>query len=370
MRVTWDRVLAWRLRRQFLESPTTAHAEEVVGRLCGVQAQVAAPAATAVGIRQKDPEPDGIEHALSERSLLKTWSMRGTLHLLPARDAANYLSVIASARTWEKPAWQRAFGATPRQVADLVEAVAELLDGRVLTRDELVSHLVRDPRFSSLEEQLRSGWGTLLKPLAWQGALCHGPKDGNATTFTRPASFVPDWPGIPDPDEAAPAVIAAYLGAHGPATPEMLDAWLTRNSLRKAPLRRWFADMGDRLTEVDVAGRSAYLLTEHAEELADTRPQGTVRLLGAFDQYVLGAGTKETEVLPGHHRSKVSRTAGWISPVVVLDGRIVGTWELDGGRVTVSLFPDAQQPPWEEVEAEVSRIARAGGHGELELRSA
>lgn len=368
MEVTWDQVLAWRLKRQFLEMRGGAGAEEIVGRLCGVQAQVASAAEVALGVRQAEPRSDALRRGLEDRVLVKTWAMRGTLHAVRSSEVASYLSLIASARTWTKPVWQRSFGATPKDVAALVEAVSTILDGAVLTRDELVTALVSDGRFSGMEEQLRSGWGALLKPLAWQGALCYGPSQGTKVTFTRPASLLPDWKGLPDPDEAAPTVIASYLGAYGPATPELFDAWLSRNSLRKTVLRAWFADMGDDLTEVRVEGHSAYMLSEHADDLADCAPSTSVRLLGAFDQYVLGPGTKATEMLPATHRGKVSRAAGWISPVLVDGGRITGVWDLTDGEVVVSLFPDADKPSGKALESEVEHIARVNGTNDLTVR--
>lgn len=111
--------------------------------------------------------------------------------------------------------------------------VSAILDGRVLTRDQLVKEIVADKRFVSMERALRSGWGALLKPPASQGALCYGPNRGKAVTFTSPASLIPNWQPPPEPDEAAPAAIASYLSAYGPATPEAFDAWLTRSGHRK-----------------------------------------------------------------------------------------------------------------------------------------
>lgn len=365
MKVTWDQVLAWRLRRQFVDPRGDVRVGEVVSRLCGVQAQVASAAELAVGIRQRTPRIDQIKCGLADRSLVKTWGMRGTLHLFRSGEVGCYLSVIGSARTWTKPVWQRAFGASPKDVADLTEAVSMILDGAVLTRDELVTELVADKRFTGMAEQLRSAWGALLKPLAWQGELCYGPSQGSTITFTRPASLIPGWAGLPEPDEAAPVAIAAYLSAYGPATPEVFDAWLSRNSLPKAALRRWFAEMGDELAEVEVDDRTGYILAKHADELAGCVPSTSVRLLGAFDQYVLGPGTKDTQLLPAQHRSKVSRAGGWISPIVVVDGRIAGVWELADDNVVVSLFPGTETPSIKALEAEAAQVAQASGRGGL-----
>ncbi len=65
-------------------------------------------------------------------------------------------------------------------------------------------------------------------------------------------------------------MIPAYLRAFGPATPERLDAWLTRGASKKAALRSWFANLNDRLATVEVDGKPGFLLAEDVEDLART----------------------------------------------------------------------------------------------------
>jgi hypothetical protein len=360
VRLSWDQVLAWRLRRQYVEPLGDVDAAEIISRLCGVQAQVASAAEFAVAVRQQNPTPEAVGLGIADGSLVKTWAMRGTLHLFRSAEVGDYLSLLAAAQIWVKPAWQRVYGATPKQMEALGEAVSQILDGQVLTRDELVRALVAEGH-AEMEEQLRSGWGSLLKPLAWTGVLCYGPSRGKAVTFTSPASLIPGWKPLPEPDDAAPVAIRGYLGAYGPSTPEVFDAWLSRNSHKKSTLKRWFADLGDELTEVDIEGHRAYLCREHLDELAMTSPTDAVRLLGAFDQYVLGPGTGDTVILPREHRSSVSRTAGWISPIVVAGGRIVGVWDTDNGEVALSLFGDARPPGARQLKAEMKRVAQLSG---------
>ncbi|MFD3427137.1 winged helix DNA-binding domain-containing protein [Nocardia fluminea] len=366
--VGWDQVFAWRLSRQFVAAPTAGSAEDVATRLAGVQAQVASAAEMAVAVRSCAPRALAVGEALAAGTLIKTWAMRGTLHAMVPEQAAAALSLIGSARTWEKPSWQKTFGATPEQVSALVEVVSGVLAGQVLTRDELVDAVLAEPGFAHLGEQLRSGWGAVLKPLAWQGALCHGPARGTKVTFTAPSDLASGWKGVPDPDLAAPTLIRAYLGAYGPATPEAFDAWLSRNSVRKAVLRGWFAAMGDTLTEVDVEGRIGWIASEFADDLAAATLDGGVHLLGPFDQYVLGPGTGDTALLPAEHRSKVSRTAGWISPLVLVDGRIVGTWEQVGDDVVVSTF-DARKISERDLSAAVHQLSEAIGDQRLNVRA-
>jgi hypothetical protein len=359
---TWPQVRAWRLRRHLLDPVTPAAAPDIVRRLCGVQAQVPAAAALAIGLRQTDPLPDAVDRALRDGELVRTWAVRGTLHLLTPDEAGAYLSLLAAGRSWEKGSWVRAFGVTPDEMVALVEAVTDVLDGRVLTREQLVSALGDRLGRADLADQLRSGWGTVLKPVAWQGALCHGPADGNRVTFARPDQLLPTWKGRPEPDDAARVVIPAYLGAHGPATVERFDAWLTRGTTRKPLLRSWFAAVDDRLVTVDVEGTRAHLLADDLDELLATEPAAPdagapVRLLGAFDQYVLGAGTAAPEIIAPHRRQAISRAGGWIAPVVVAGGRVAGTWELDGdGAVEVDLFDDGEPVDPAGLAAAVERV--------------
>ncbi|GAA4504204.1 hypothetical protein GCM10023191_058130 [Actinoallomurus oryzae] len=151
--------------------------------------------------------------------------------------------------------------------------------------------------------------------------------------------------------DPATTVLRAFLGAYGPATPELFDkVWLSRGATRRPVVRSWFAALEGELTEVDVAGERRVMLAAHAEELLAIEPGETVRLLGAFDAYVLGSGTTATEIVPPGRRTEVSRAGGWISPVVLHGGRVAGVWG-DGG---VTLWEDV---PAAVVNAEMSRHA-------------
>jgi hypothetical protein len=100
----------------------------------------------------------------------------------------------------------------------------------------------------------------------------------------------------------------------------------------------------------------AYLMADDVDDLAATEPSETVRLLPGFDQYVLGPGTSAAAVVPPAHRPDVSRAAGWISPIVVAGGRVVGVWEPVDGAAKVQLFDDAPAPPAAALDAEIERV--------------
>ncbi|RFU37386.1 winged helix DNA-binding domain-containing protein [Actinomadura logoneensis] len=343
--VTWAQALAWRMRRQHIETVTDASATEVVRRLAGVQAQVASAAELAVRLRRRDPER--ITGLIAEGALVKTWAMRGTLHLLPAADAPAYLALCGAARTWEKKSWQKNFGATPEDVEAIAEAArTALAPGTPLTREELTAAIIAETGSTHLADVLGSGWGMLLKPLAWMGVLCHGPSQGSRVTFTRPP-----WTSLPPVEDAARAVLRAFLAAHGPATPDTFDAWLLRKASRRKDVRAWF-DAAD-LAQVDVEGTPMSVLPEHLDELLDTPPSTSVRLLGPFDQYILAGGTGSPHLVPPAHRADVSRTAGWISPVVLHRGRVAGVWDAANPTAAPTLF---EPVPSQALAAELTRL--------------
>jgi len=369
-KVTWRQALAWRMHRQLLDPIGRPPVAGVVRRLCGVQAQVASTAELAVRVRRETSRHGEVSRALSEGRLIKTWAMRGALHLITPEEGGAFLSLMAAGRSWERPSWQRYFGVSPKQVHVLRRAVSEALDSSVLTRDELIAAVIAQRGLGHVGEALRSGWGTLLKPLAWQGDLCFGPSRGNRVTFMRPGDASSRWAGVPDPDEGAPAAIVAYFGAYGPATIDAFGNWLAGGWFGKRQLRTWFSELGKRMAEVEVDGEPAHVLAEDLDELVSARPTAAVRLLPGFDQYVLGPGTGDGHVVPAARRGAVSKQSGWISPVVVAGGVVRGTWELDGEWVRVAWFREAGRPPRKALEAEVARhssILDRGLHASISL---
>lgn len=349
--VSLAQVLAWRMKRQHLAKPGRASAVELARVLCGVQAQVQSSAEAAIAVRQAHPKPGEVDRALrDERTLVRCWSVRGTLHLHAAEEAANYGAAVAAIRSWERPSVLRAAGITLAEYTGIIEAVAEVLPGKILSREELTEAVIEHTGSSSVRELLGSSWGNALKPAAWLGLLCHGPSDGNRVTFTSPATWLPTWRPA-TAEEAGPYLLRAYLGTYGPATLEDFGQWLFRNVASVKLLRGWLAGARDDLSEVDVEGKPALIRTEDLDELRNTKPDKQVRLLPGFDQYVIAVNRS---LIPAEHLAKVSRTSGWISPVILHCGRIAGVWKLDGGAFEMDAFEDI---PKKLLDAELERVA-------------
>jgi hypothetical protein len=354
VKLTWPQVLAWRMKRSFLDPVGSASVTEVVRRLCGVQSQVASSADLAIRLRRQSPRPDEVPTAIADGRLIKTWAMRGALHLLPAEDAPTFLAPMSADGLWG--AWQRYLGMTAAEMDALREAMLGALQDGPLTKAELAAAVAAKLGPGPATEALTSSWGGLLTPLAWAGDLCCGPSRDGRVTFTTPSLASSRWPGKADADEAVPHAISAYVRTYGPATVDSLSRWLA-SSAAKRKIRTWFGGLRDQMTEVEVDGESAHVMTDDLDAIVATRPTTAVRLLPGFDQYVLGPGTKDGHVVTPARRPAVSRQAGWISPVVVAGGRVGGTWALDGPEVRVAWFGEAGRPPKRALQAEVARLS-------------
>ena len=122
-------------------------------------------------------------------------------------------------------------------------------------------------------------------------------------------------------------------------------------------LRGWFDALGDQLATVEVEGQGAQVLAEDLDELTGTKPTKAVRLLPGFDQYVLGPGTQDEQLIAPARRAEVSKAAGWIAPTVIARGRVAGTWEVDGDALAVTWFAESGRVPRTALAEEAAHVA-------------
>ena len=243
--LTTDQVLGWRMQRQLLDPIGDLDVRETVRAVAGIQAQVQSSAELGIALRRGAAAVGDTSVAIATGKIMRTWAMRGTLHLLDPVQGGALLALLATSRRWESRAWQANYGLGPAELEELIAIVRNALGGRVLTREEVIETVLDETGSRELEAHMRSGWGGILKPLAWLGHLCNGPSQGGRVTFTRPDTWLPDWRGLPAVPEAARIAIPAYLRAHGPATMATFHAWLARGVCRAAEVRRWFEHVSD-----------------------------------------------------------------------------------------------------------------------------
>ena len=326
--LSWKQVNTWRLAQHGL-SPRLNREDflTAVTRTGGIQAQVMSAAELALGARVDGLSPEEVQTALWEdRTLIKTWAMRATLHLISASEFPLY---VAARSLYETRNWTRYFdyyGITKAQFEAYLAAVPEILGSDPMTREQLAAALAEHTGSPDLHSLVLSkGWGTPLKPLAWRGDLCFGPNHGRNVTFVHPGKWIGKWQSV-EPYAALQEMARRYLRAYGPATPELFARWW---ELRLVPARKLFQSIEEELEPVDVEGWQAIALRETLEPMQRLEMPGGVNLLPLFDAYMMGIGRGADiePLLPEAYQSQVYRPQGWISAVVLVEGYIQGVWE-------------------------------------------
>lgn len=337
---SWDAVLAWRLSRQFLTGPPAGALVPLARRLSGLHAQIGSAAEAAVRLRSDGRiGPEQVRRALAkQRSLVKTWTVRGTLHLVPAADLPLWTGALTAGRKFPRPAsFFRYHGVEPTDLDAIEEVVPEVVSGTPMTREQLARAVVAATGREHLAELLLSGWGALLKKTAAHGGLAFGPPDGQSVTFVSPRAWLGEQEAV-EPAAALAEVLRRYLDVHGPASVDDLTGW---GAFEPRPVRAALEALGDEVVEVGTEEHRGWATRSAAAAMASAEPDGAVRLLGGFDPYVTGSLKQLAQLVPDGRRTAVSRASGWISPVLVDGGRIVGTWtsETKGGRYAVEVTP-------------------------------
>jgi len=259
-----------------------------VGEIGGAQAQLMSAAELQIAVRV-DCSAEDVRKALwNDRALVKTWLMRGTLHLARAEDLPFYTAAMS--RRWIRVSnsWLKFWKITEPELWELVDSIGAALDGKPKTREELIARVGKG-KSEELLEALRSGWGGMLKPAARNGRLCFGPNRGQSVTFVSPREWLPSWQDV-DPEAGIVEMARRYLRAFGPATKlDFVRWWGAWPGVGNAA---WSGLSGE-LTQVSVDGAPADVLTEDIETLQRARLEDSVQLLPLFDPYLLGYANRD-----------------------------------------------------------------------------
>ena len=352
--VTWAQVHAFRLLRHHLTNAMPQAGAVAVARdIGGAQAQVMSAAEMQLAVRSPATAADVRRALWEDRSIVKTWLMRGTLHLVPADDLPVYTAAMQGSWIKARNSWLNYLQITEVQMTELIDSIAEAMGGTPMTRQEILAG-VGSGHSERVRETLRSGWGSMLKPVARRGLLCFGPSRGQSVTFVNPRRWLASWRDV-DPDDAIAEIARRYLRAYGPATRNDFARWW---GMWSGAARAAWSRLSSELASVSVEGDVLDVLTEDLDALSEASIERSAVLLPSFDPYVMGHTTRD-HLLEKVHASKVSRTAGWISAVVLVDGRVEGTWTHSIRRraLQIEVAPFRRLPAW--ATAEIRRRARA-----------
>jgi Winged helix DNA-binding domain len=342
-RLTWSGVTARRMARQALTEPATdLGPAEIAGVLCGVHAQVLSAAELSIGRRIAGATRADVQRALWEdRSLVKTFGPRGTVHLLPAADLPMWTGAL-SALPSSVPAHPEPVRFTPDQADEVIAAIGDALADTELTIDELTEAIVDrtgpwagEPTMEAFQD-FWPRWRQLTSTAAHRGVLCFGPNRGRKVTYTNPHRWLPGF-RPDDGDAALRSLFMRYLYAYGPATPQHFARWLSIPTRRAVEL---FDELAGELESVELDGAPGWTLA--GDTSTPPRPHRGIRLLGYFDAFVV-AGQPRQRLFPAAAAARGLTPGGQAGnyPVLLVDGVVGGVWHQrrSGRNLAITVEP-------------------------------
>jgi DNA glycosylase AlkZ-like len=325
--VSTDDLLARRLANQHLTAPRTADPAEVTRQFGAVQSQEYAQSLWALGLRTQGASAASIEAAIDRGAILRTWPMRGTIHLVPAEDARWMVRLLAGRPLRRAAGTYRKIGLTEDVLARAADVVTGALQGgRQLARKDLYALLTSSGIDCSASPNGARG-NHILGYLSMTGLICIGPVRRGQPVFV----LLGEWAAAPhQPAEPLAELAVRYFSSHGPATVRDFGWW---SGLTQADARRAIELAGPALAGEDRGGELYWDgLGRHLDAAA---PEGAY-LLPAFDEYTVAYQDRSLLL-----DSRPQSNGDLLNPVMLLDGWAAGLWKrvVSGKSVQVSLAP-------------------------------
>ena len=359
--LTWSGVTARRMARHALAEPAAdLRPDAIAGVLCGAHAQLLGAAELSIGRRITGATRADVRRALwEERTLVKTFGPRGTIHLLPAADLPMWTGALSALPPITRHPDPVRF--SPGQAEEVMAAIGDSLADAELTVDELTEAIEARAGSWAVEQTMEAfgakwpRWRQLTGAAAHQGVLCFGPDRGRNVTYTNPRRWLPGFRPA-DGDAALRALLTRYLYAYGPATPANFAQWLAMPVRRATEL---FGVLGEELERVELDGAPAWTLA--GDTATPPEPYRGIRLLPYFDAYVV-AGQPRNQLYPGAAAVRALTPAGQAGnyPVLLVDGVVGGVWhQRRSGRtiaITVEPLQQLTAPQRRQLDEEASLV--------------
>ncbi len=338
-------ILQCRLSSHLITDSKLDSAEKVANWMGAIQAQDYGQAKYAIGCRTSNLRNADIEKAIIDKKIVRTWALRGTLHILAAADVYWILSAVTPVLLSRYQPQFKRLGLVDEDFTGILKCIVQLLQGgKQLTRKEL---------FAGLEQNNISTAGLrgalMLYKAGWLGMICLGPQRGKQDTYTLLEEWLPKPPPITR-DEALIKLIQVYLQSHGPATLQDFIAW---SGLSITESRAGFEQIRETFTKIELNGQP-YWMTSNCP--ANDKSSSGIHLLAGFDEYLLGYKDR-TLILDAVNAGKVILQNGIFKPTIIKNGKVIGTWNRVINKnklnITTELFDKTDQQT--DLSAEIER---------------
>ncbi|WP_230741178.1 winged helix DNA-binding domain-containing protein [Methanooceanicella nereidis] len=355
-----EQVRRLRLHAQHLDKKSPLKdAELIIRSMVGVNAQFYPAMMLSLCARIKGLEQSDIEAAIKQKGLVRTWTMRGTIHLHDPSDSDWLIQLLSPVFIKKGIIRRRELGLDEEKVARCLNEIHEILKGvGPITRVELIDRLIE--RGLNIDRKSQAPYHLIVRA-ALEGLLYVGPESGEGEQtyyYNDGENKQQSLTG----DDALAELAIRYLKGYGPATQNDFASWsgLTRTDANKG----WSLLFNRGLIkEIKIDNHLLW-----AEKQINTFEEGenvepVVNLLPAFDSFVLGYADREY-LVPEKYRKEVYH-GGQTVPVVLVDGLAAGTWKYErhGKRlnIRVSLFKPIDKTIRELIEEEANDIGRFWG---------
>ncbi len=324
-------LISHRLANQRITGAKLERPEETVRWMGALQAQDYAQAVWAVGLRTRGGALANVERAIAERKIVRTWPLRGTLHFVAAEDAGWMLRLSAARRIAADRRRREQLDLSDETIVRSAQLFAgALADGQILTRAAMLDLLER----AGIRTEGQRGYH-ILWHAAQNGVICMGPLDGKQQTFVSLTAWAPGGRALTR-EEGLAELAERYFTGHGPATLQDFIWW---SGLSPDDARAGLAAAGARLESLQVDG-AAHWQSAGAQPLAFD--PGEVRLLPGFDEYLIGYTGRSVVLAKEFAGRVVPGGNGVFRPMLVIGGRVCGTWQRSlkkqGVEIVVSPF--------------------------------
>lgn len=335
----------YRLQSQQITGTKLETAAEIVGWFGAMQAQDYLASLWAVGLRTPGATERSIEQAIADGSIVRTWPMRGTLHFVAAADARWMLELMTPrVIATHAKRLKREYDIDERVCAQSAEVLRHALQGG--------GRLSRPDIYRTLEAAGIPALGQrglhILGRLAQERVVCFGPREGKQPTFLLFDEWLPGARSL-DHDEALERIATRYFTSHGPATLHDFTWW---SGLTMADARTGVEMAREHLRSEEIDG-VGYWLSRDASP--DPRKARGVDLLPAYDEYTVAYRDRSAVLAPESITQTISSN-GIFNPIIVIDGRVAGTWKRTLSKGTVIITPNPFRPL---TRTELTSLAKA-----------
>jgi hypothetical protein len=343
-----------RLSSQQIRDPSLVDPVDVVRTLGAIQAQDYAGALWSVGLRTPTAMATGIQEAIANRQIIRTWLLRGTLHFVAPEDVRWILSLAAPRIIAASAGRHRQLGLSYSDFSRSRQVIAEEMNGgRQLTREEMFRLL--NERGVSTDGQ--RGYH-LLVMAGLEALICFGPNRGRQQTFVLLDDWVPETGRDPGQKETPEWLAERYFRGHGPATLQDFAWW---SGLTVSGAKAGVVAAGSRISPVTSGGKNYFMAASAKRDPGEP----AAYLLPGFDEYILGYRDRSAVLGPVGAGRIVIGGNGAMLPTVVIDGIVAGTWKRSIGKqeiaISVNTIPPLRRARNEQVLEAAERYGKFMG---------